>query len=227
MSLPLTVAVRRFSAFPLSHSTAISSVASFHHLPSSPFSTSSSPVVGTLSTATYTDSSYSNVSPSSSSASSPSTTAQLLSRVSYSPLSDIESRRSVLDLYRKVCRLLPQVLKGYELEGEDSYHRGLRNLRFHFEHHRQLRDRHVVEVLRHKAEMEIEEALLMYKTKSHVAALLFEEPQLASVARAAKETRGGATSPRSLPSPQSGARGVKGSTTSPSPFLQDFLAGTA
>jgi len=120
------------------------------------------------------------------------------------------------------CRLMPQVLKAYELEGADAYHRGLRNVRLHFEHHSALRDRHLVEVLRHKAEMEIEEALLMYKTKGHVAALLLEEPQLASVARHSRQQRlqlsaqqhhHGQTQAQSHPSP--------------SPFLQDFLAGTA
>ena len=179
-----------------------------------------------ISTAAYNESSYSHstsshTSPSSSAASSfspPSGSAALplLSRAAFSPLTEVESRGSVLDLYRKICRLLPQVLKGYELEGEDSYHRALRNLRFHFEHHRQLQDRHVVEVLRHKAEMEIEEALLMYKTKSHVAALIFQEPQLASVARAARQGR------------QRDSSSAPGSSaTTPSPFLQDFLAGTA
>ena len=162
------------------------------------------------STATYNDSSYSHATPSTQ-------TTPLLSRAAFSPLTEAESHRSVLDLYRKICRLLPQVLKGYELEGEDSYHRALRNLRFHFEHHRQLQDRHVVEVLRHKAEMEIEEALLMYKTKSHVAALIFQEPQLASVARASRDTRLRGSG---------GGEAQQGKAT-PSPFLQDFLAGTA
>ena len=87
---------------------------------------------------------------------------RLLSRRSSASLTQIESRGSVLDLYRKICRLLPQVLKAYELQGEDSYHRALRNIRFHFENHRRLADSNVVEVLRHKAEMEIEEAMLMY-----------------------------------------------------------------
>ena len=86
---------------------------------------------------------------------------RLLSRRPSAALTPIESKGSVLDLYRKICRLLPQVLKGYELQGEDSYHRALRNLRFYFEHHAALQDPNVVEVLRHKAEMEIEEAMLM------------------------------------------------------------------
>lgn len=124
---------------------------------------------------------------------------------------------SVLALYRKICRLMPQVLKGYELEGEDSYHRAIRNIRFFFEHHRQLRDQHVIEVLRHKAEMEIEEAMLLYKTKSHIAALLFEEPQLASVARHSKEQR--------LMTTTTTAAGAQHAQHSP--FLQEFLAGTA
>ena len=190
------------------------------------------------STASYNESSYSHgtashQSPSQSSASSasprsPSPTSSsgyaepaLLSRSGFSPLSESESHRSVLDLYRKLCRLLPQVLRGYELEGEDSYHRAIRNLRFHFEHHRQLTDRHVVEVLRHKAEMEIEEALLMYKTKSHVAALIFQEPQLASVARHARQLR--------QRDAQHGGQqvGAQSGGAAPSPFLQDFLAGTA
>jgi hypothetical protein len=144
--------------------------------------------------------------------------SELLHRGFPEALSPSESRGSVLDLYRKICRLTPQVLRGYELEGEDSYHRAIRNVRFHFEHHRQLQDRHVVELLRHKAEMEIEEALLMYKTKSHIAALLFMEPQLASVARHSRQQRSSAQ-----PQPATGA----GQQQQPSPFLQDFLAGSA
>ena len=89
---------------------------------------------------------------------------RFLSRRQSSALTEIESKGSVLDLYRKICRLLPQVLKAYELQGEDSYHRALRNLRFYFENHRELRDSNVIEVLRHKAEMEIEEAMLMSAT---------------------------------------------------------------
>ena len=147
----------------------------------------------------------------------------ILARSSVAPLTLDESHRSVLDLYRKICRLLPQVLKGYELEGEDSYHRGIRNVRFHFEHHRALSDRHVVEVLRHKAEMEIEESLLMHKTKSHVAALLFEEPMLSSVARRSREQRSSAHSNRLTDSAASSTP----TRQEPSPFLQDFLAGTA
>ena len=91
--------------------------------------------------------------------------SRLLSRRSAAALSQIESRGSVLDLYRKICRLLPQVLKAYELQGEDSYHRALRNIRFYFENHKQLQDSNVIEVLRHKAEMEIEEAMLMSAIK--------------------------------------------------------------
>ena len=142
------------------------------------------------SSATYnrTETEFS-ASSSSASSSAPFDARPLLSRRALSPLSVSASRGSVLDLYRKLCRVLPQVLRGYELEGEDSYHRALRNIRFHFEHHRALSDRHVVEVLRHKAEMEIEEALLMYKTKSHIATLVLQEPALASVARASKEAR--------------------------------------
>jgi hypothetical protein len=133
----------------------------------------------------------------------------------------------VLELYRKICRLLPQVLKSYELEGEDSYHRAIRTLRYHFEHHRELTDRHIIEMLRHKAENEIEEALLMYKTKSHVAVLIFQEPQLASVARAAKEQRG-----KNVGEGQGQGQGARqitanqSSQSQPSPFLHDFLAGT-
>ena len=92
---------------------------------------------------------------------------QLLSRRPSKGLTEVESRGSVLDLYRKICRLLPQVLKAYELQGEDSYHRALRNLRFYFENHSQLKDSHVIEVLRHKAEMEIEEAMLMSHQQPH------------------------------------------------------------
>ena len=125
----------------------------------------------------------------------------------------------MLDLYRKICRLTPQVLRGYELEGEDSYHRAIRNVRFHFEHHRALQDRHVVELLRHKAEMEIEEALLLYKTKSHIAALLFSEPMLASAARHSRQQR--------LSQHQQQQHSASGQQQQPSPFLQDFLAGTA
>ena len=194
----------------------------------------------------------------------------LLKRRSASALGSQQSRDSILDLYRKICRLLPQVLKAYELQGEDSYHRALRNLRFYFENHRELRDSNVIEVLRHKAEMEIEEAMLMsahsrantprdtaqfdrrpicsscrhcwpvlttspaascriccvvlccavwfgirYKTKSHVAALFFVEPQLASAARHARQLKADRE------------EGAKTGKQLPSTFMQDFLAGTA
>ena len=133
-------------------------------------------------------------------------------RRSVSPfLNSSESRASILHLYKKICRTVPQVLKGYELEGEDSYHRAVRNLRFFFEHHRALKDQKVIEMLRQKAENEIQEALLLYKTKSHVANLLFEEPQLASIVRANEEIQ------KLNPTERN----------SPSPFLQSFFAGSA
>ena len=61
---------------------------------------------------------------------------------------------------------------------------------------------------------EIQEALLMYKTKSHVASLLFEEPQLASIVRANEEVQ------HLTPTDTQHAN-------QSSPFMQSFFAGTA
>lgn len=135
-----------------------------------------------------------------------------LSRKPREALNKQETHEAILQLYRKICRLMPHVLKSYELEGEDAYYRAVANVRLQFEHHRKLNNHILIESLRHKAEMEIEETLLLYKTKSHAAAILFVEPQLSSILRANEQQE-----------QNDGRHGVNG----PSNFMQAFLSGTA
>ena len=79
-------------------------------------------------------------------------------------------------MYRKVVRSVPRVLLAYEISGGPLLEReALANVRSHFDRHLDVTDLGVAAVLRHKAEMEVQEALMMWKTKSHVCTLMLND----------------------------------------------------
>jgi len=87
-----------------------------------------------------------------------------------------ENRRQVLKMYRKVVRSVPRVLLAYEISGGPLLEReALANVRSHFDRHVAVTDLGVAAVLRHKAEMEVQESLMMWKTKSHVCTLMLND----------------------------------------------------
>jgi hypothetical protein len=71
------------------------------------------------------------------------------------------------------CISVPQA---YEITGGPSLERDvIATLREYFARHASVTDMGVTAVLRHKAEMEVTESLLMWKTKSHICKLLLAE----------------------------------------------------
>lgn len=92
-------------------------------------------------------------------------------------LTKAENHYQVLRLYRKIVRSVPRVLMAYEVTGGPLLEReAVKNIREHFERNRSVEDPGVIAVLRHKCEMEVSEALLLWKTKSHICNLVLNSP---------------------------------------------------
>jgi len=95
-----------------------------------------------------------------------------------------ENRLAVLKQYRKIVRNIPRILLAYEITGGTAVERSaIANVRTHFSRYAGVSDLGVAAMLRHKAEMEVQETLLLWKTKSHVCNLVLNEsaPQIASL----------------------------------------------
>ena len=135
------------------------------------------------------------------------------------PLTAIQSHRAVLYLYRKIVRIMPRVLTAYQIEGEGIEAEAIGNVRKLFESSRNVSNIDIIEVLRLKAELEIQETLLLYKTKSHVYNMLFKQPMLAETVN----NKAPAAIKQKL------LNNTRTSSKSPeeSQFLIDFLRGTA
>jgi hypothetical protein len=127
-----------------------------------------------------------------------------------------ENRLAVLKQYRKIVRNMPRVLLAFEITGVSGgpenkviERTALANVRRHFERHAGVTDLGVAAMLRHKAEMEVEETLLLWKTKSHVCNLVLDEssPPIAKIMQQQQ-------SEKTLPK-----QAVQ------SPFLSSFLQG--
>jgi len=134
------------------------------------------------------------------------------------PVSPDESRRRVHSLYRKIVRIMPIILRSYEITAPTAEKSALDNIRRMLNANAALSDTAVIDVLRHKAEMEISEALLMHKTKSHLQMLIFKPRPLAEEISANRldhsyRNRIGDTTVDDTPAPP----------PRPSPFLVDFL----
>jgi hypothetical protein len=137
------------------------------------------------------------------------------------PLTATQSHRAVLSLYRKIVRILPRAMRAYEIEGEADQTLAAKNIRDMFDKNRSIHDVQVIEVLRHKAELDLEETLLMHKTKSHVHNDLLGEPMLAqSIQSRAPQI----LKQKLLNSTHSNNNNSKNDQ---SQFLDDFLRGTA
>lgn len=90
------------------------------------------------------------------------------------------SRQLVLHLYKKILRSMPILLAQYELNGEGLNRVARRNIREQFNTHHDLNDIRIIDILRHKTELEWEESMLMHKTKSHFAYSVFGDPLIAA-----------------------------------------------
>ena len=84
-----------------------------------------------------------------------------------------ESRMLVLRLYKKILRSVPVLMRQFEVEGEGWLDLARANIRQFFAQHADVVDVPVIDLLRHKGEIEWEESILMHKTKSHFHDKLF------------------------------------------------------
>lgn len=71
--------------------------------------------------------------------------------------------------------LLLTCLQAFEFTNVDALHRSSLTVRRMFEANRSIKDPRIVEMLLHKADQEISETILMYKTGGHVKALLLAD----------------------------------------------------
>jgi len=118
-----------------------------------------------------------------------------------------ESKRLVLHLYKKILRTLPIVLSQFQYIGAGTYDVARHNIRQQFNTHQDLTDLPVIDLLRHKTELEWEESMLMHKTKSHFDYTVFGDPLLSAHLR----------TPHGLPAKQGLAQ---------SNYLKEFYQGT-
>jgi len=119
---------------------------------------------------------------------------------------------------------MPIVLRSYEITAPTAERSALDNIQRMFSANAALTDTAIIDVLRHKAEMEISEALLMHKTKSHLQMLVFKPRPLAEEISANRLDH----SYRNRISENSGGEKAVDGTSAPpprpSPFLVDFFA---
>ncbi|CEP03919.1 NADH dehydrogenase [ubiquinone] 1 alpha subcomplex subunit 6 [Plasmodiophora brassicae] len=78
-----------------------------------------------------------------------------------------EARQRVLHLYRRVVRAMPGILNGYDIS-DMSTPQAVKNVGTRFRRFRDVDDINMIDMLRCKAEMELHETLLGFKTRSHV-----------------------------------------------------------
>lgn len=90
------------------------------------------------------------------------------------------SKKLVLLLYKKILRSMPILLTQFELDGVGMSQIARSNIRDQFNSHIDITSIPVVDTLRHKAELEWEESMLMHKTKSHFAYSVFGDPLLSA-----------------------------------------------
>jgi hypothetical protein len=91
-----------------------------------------------------------------------------------------ESKRLVLHLYKKILRSLPILLQQFEFLGDGTLRVARHNIRQQFNAYTDLTDLPVIDLLRHKCEIEWEESMLMHKTKSHFGYTVFGDPMLSA-----------------------------------------------
>jgi len=77
------------------------------------------------------------------------------------------ARSRVLAAYRHIARTLPRLLYSYDLQHIPPRD-GLRRIAVHFRANAAIRDPKLIDFLRTKAEMEIDEAVRQFKTMHHV-----------------------------------------------------------
>lgn len=77
-----------------------------------------------------------------------------------------EARAGAIRLYRAACKAAPEIVRSYRLQYTPQDLR--RKFRFQFEQNKTITDPQLVDLLVLKGENDLEEALLVYKTKSHV-----------------------------------------------------------
>ena len=80
--------------------------------------------------------------------------------------------KSVVAVYRQVCRDVPKIMTMYQIEGytvSEARHMILLN---HFRTRRNVTDPRVIERMLAKARQEIEEVMQQWKQKTHIQAML-------------------------------------------------------
>jgi hypothetical protein len=86
-----------------------------------------------------------------------------------------EARKKVINVYRRIARMLPSVLKRYEIY-DVPVPKARSNLAKHFRKYADVAEPQVIDTLRFKAEMDMYEALAMFKTRSHVYDMVKDVP---------------------------------------------------
>lgn len=87
-----------------------------------------------------------------------------------------EASRNVWQLYRTAIKAAPDIVENYQLERTPSQVR--QRIKEEFRKHKDVKDPHVIDMLVWKGKMELEEALQLWKTKSHVVRFFMpQKPQ--------------------------------------------------
>jgi len=102
-------------------------------------------------------------------------TMALIHAVSSKSLS--EARYHVIRLYRSICRSVPFILHEYDLVNANR-RTAMQLIGNEFRKNADIRDPHIIDIMRFKAEMEFDETIRLHKTSHHVAALVYPPDKL-------------------------------------------------
>ncbi len=80
---------------------------------------------------------------------------------------------AVLSLYRSICKEVPRVLTIYDIEIPASDARAA--IRDHFRKNKDVKDPRIVAGLVAKGQMELEEALMQWKSRNHIIPIFARE----------------------------------------------------